>query len=93
MAVHAIGRYYNSGYYFDFANTRKQVGYPWLNASAKFVGPSGKWDVMFWGKNLTGEEVLAQDGLIGTGPGKLFGGDALVPSKPRTFGVRFGAHF
>jgi iron complex outermembrane receptor protein len=85
--------YYNSGYYFDFANTRKQGGYPWLNASAKFVAPSGKWDVMLWGKNLTGEEVLAQDGLIGTGPGKLFGGDALVPSKPRTFGVRFGAHF
>ena len=48
---------------------------------------------MLWGKNLTGEEVLAQDALIGTGPGKLFGGDALVPSKPRTFGVRFGAHF
>jgi iron complex outermembrane receptor protein len=85
--------YYNSGYYFDFANTRRQRGYPWFNASAKFLAPRGKWDVMLWVKNLTGEEVLAQDGLIGTGPAGLFGGDSLVPSKPRTFGVRIGAHF
>jgi iron complex outermembrane recepter protein len=85
--------YYNSGYYFDFANTRKQRGYPWLNASAKFVAPGGKWDLTLWGKNLTGEEVIAGDGPIGTGPAGLFGGDSIAPSEPRTFGVRVGAHF
>jgi hypothetical protein len=47
---------------------------------------------MLWAKNLTGEEVIASDGLIGTGPARLFGGDSIVPSKPRLFGVRFDAH-
>jgi iron complex outermembrane receptor protein len=93
MLVLNANLYYNSGYYFDFANTREQRGYPWLNTSAKFVAPGGKWDVMLWAKNLTGEEVLASDGLIGTGPAGLFGGDSIVPSKPRLFGVRFDAHF
>jgi iron complex outermembrane receptor protein len=86
--------YYNNGYYFDFANTRRQSAYTLLNASVKWMfGANTNYDVTLWGENLLGEEVYASVNQVGLGPGGLFGGDSLTPRPPRTYGVRFGAHF
>lgn len=86
--------YYNDGYYFDFANTRKQDAYTWLNASVKWTfGADNNYDVTVWGANLLEEKVYASVNQVGLGPGGLFGGDSLTPREPRTYGIRFGAHF
>lgn len=86
--------YHNSGYYFDFANLRRHPSFQLLSGSAKFiVGDDGRWDVSIWGNNLLGQEIYASNTPFGLGPQGLFGGDAVVPRAPRTFGVRVGAHF
>ena len=86
--------YYNSGYYFDFANTREQDNYTLLNASVKWIfGDKSAYDLTLWGNNLLSEEVYASVNQVGAGPAGLFGGDSLTPRAPRTYGVRFGAHF
>ena len=86
--------YHNSGYYFDFANTRRQSSYELLSASVKFsFGEGERWDVTLWGSNLTDEHVYASVNQVGLGPGALFGGDSITPRPPRMYGVRVGAHF
>lgn len=92
-AVLSGSYYYNSGYYFDFANTRKQTPYHYLNASARFEFAEGRWDLTFWVKNLLDEEVYSSVNQVGAGPGGLFGGDSFTVRPPRTYGVRVGAHF
>jgi hypothetical protein len=42
---------------------------------------------------LLDEEVYSSVNQVGLGPGGLFGGDSLTPREPRTYGIRFGAHF
>jgi iron complex outermembrane receptor protein len=85
--------YYNSGYYFDFANTRKQDDYTWLNASVKWTfGRNAAYSVMFWGDNLLNREVYSSVNQVGTGPAGLFGGDSITIRPPRTYGVRFSAN-
>lgn len=86
--------YYNSGFYFDFANTREQASYTWVTASIKWtLGPSRRYSVSLYGENLLEEEVYASVNQLGAGPGGLFGGDSLTPRAPRTYGVRFRASF
>lgn len=86
--------YYNSGFYFDFANTREQDSYTWVNASAKWtVGAARRYSVTLYGDNLLGEEVYSSVNQVGAGPGGLFGGDSLTIRPPRTYGIRFGASF
>lgn len=84
---------HNSGYYFDFGNLRKQSAYNYLSGTAKFEFGEGRWDITLWGKNLLDEKVYASVNQVAQGPTGLFGGDSLTPRPPRTFGVRFGAHF
>jgi iron complex outermembrane recepter protein len=86
--------YYNSGYFFDFANTRRQGSYTWLNASAKWTfGVNAAYSVSVWGDNLAGEKVYASVNQVGLGPAGLFGGDSLTVRPPRTYGIRLGASF
>lgn len=86
--------YYNSGFYFDFANTREQDSYTWLNASVKWTpGGAGKYSVTLYGDNLLAEEVYSSVNQVGAGPGGLFGGDSLTVRPPRTYGIRFAASF
>jgi iron complex outermembrane receptor protein len=86
--------YYNSGYFFDFANTRKQESYTWLNASAKWTfGNNAAYSFSVYGDNLLDEEVYSSVNQVGLGPAGLFGGDSLTIRPPRTYGVRFGASF
>jgi iron complex outermembrane receptor protein len=86
--------YYNSGYFFDFANTRKQGGYTWLNASAKWTfGRNAAYSVTLWGDNLLDREVYSSVNQVGLGPAGLFGGDSITIRPPRTYGVRLGASF
>jgi iron complex outermembrane recepter protein len=89
-----VNAYYNDGYYFDFANTRQQDAYTWLNASAKWAfGANDSYEITLWGANLLDEEVYSSVNQVGLGPAGLFGGDSLTPREPRTYGIRFGAHF
>ena len=84
--------YYNSGYYFDFANTRKQDSYTLLNASVKWTfGKNAAYHVSLYSDNLLDEKVYASVNQVGLGPAGLFGGDSLTVRPPRTYGVRFGA--
>jgi len=83
--------YYNHGYYFDFANTRRQSAYTLLNASVKWTF-AANYDITLWGDNLLDKQVYASVNQVGLGPGGLFGGDSLTPRAPRTYGVRFGVH-
>lgn len=84
--------YYNSGYYFDFANTRKQDNYTWLNASVKYTfGKNAAYHVSVYSDNLLDEKVYASVNQVGRGPAGLFGGDSLTVRAPRTYGIRFGA--
>jgi iron complex outermembrane receptor protein len=86
--------YYNGGYFFDFANTREQDAYTWVNASVKWAfGTENEYDLTLWGSNLLSEEVWSSVNQVGAGPGGLFGGDSLTVREPRTYGIRFGAHF
>jgi outer membrane receptor protein involved in Fe transport len=87
-----VNAYYNSGYYFDFANTRKQGSYTWLNSSVKWTfGSNAQYSVSIWGDNLLDKEVYSSVNQVGTGPAGLFGGDSLTPRAPRTYGVRVQA--
>lgn len=86
--------YYNSGYFFDFANTRKQGNYTWLNASAKWTfGNNAAYSATLYGDNLLQEEVYSAVNQVGLGPAGLFGGDSLTVRPPRTYGIRFAAAF
>jgi len=87
-----VNAYYNSGYYFDFANTRKQGSYTWLNSSVKWTfGSNAQYSVSIWGDNLLDKEVYSSVNQVGTGPAGLFGSDSLTPRAPRTYGVRVQA--
>ena len=86
--------YYNSGYYFDFANTRKQDSYTLLNASAKWTfGKNASYRLSVYSDNLLDEKVYASVNQVARGPAGLFGGDSVTVRPPRTYGIRFGATF
>src|SRR5260370_35535093 len=48
--------YYNHGYYFDCANTRRQSAYTLLNASVNWT-IAASYDITLWGDNLLGNQV------------------------------------
>ena len=58
---YARGEYAYRGdrYFFpDLDPDVRDGSYFLLNASVGFTGETGSWDVIFWGKNLTGEDYL-----------------------------------
>lgn len=63
-----------------------------LNASVGFSGESGNWDVIFWGKNITGEDYLiganrnrdAGNPNFGTTPYESY---RVTPGEDATYGV------
>jgi iron complex outermembrane receptor protein len=86
--------YYNSGYYFDFANTRHQGSYTWLNSSVKWTfGDNAQYSLGLYGTNLLDKEVYSSVNQVGAGPAGLFGGDSLTVRPPRTYGARVQAIF
>lgn len=85
--VHASVTYaYNSGYYPDPDNVRRQRPYSNLNASLTWNAPAERWFARIWGRNLTNAAVVqnfANQSFL----------DAVSYAPPRTFGVTLGAKF
>jgi iron complex outermembrane receptor protein len=63
-----------------------------LNVSVGFTGASGNWDVIFWGKNITGEDYLIGADRNRDNGNPLFGttpieGYRVTPGEDETYGV------
>lgn len=80
--------YFNSGYFAEPDNFRRQGAYQQYNASAEFAFKDG-WTVSVWGKNLSNEAVDLFPSVNGVGGG--FGEPRSSYAPPRTYGVTIGA--
>lgn len=77
---------YNDGYFWQSDNRLVQPSYSLLNASLLWTSPDKKFDIRFWGKNLTDSTYyIARLGVTGLG-------DVQEQAAPRTFGVTLGVH-
>jgi hypothetical protein len=83
----------------DLDPTLVDGSYYLLNASVGFSGESGNWDVIFWGKNITGEDYLSGASRNRDGSNANFGttpieGYRVSIGEDTTYGVtlkyRFG---
>ncbi|WP_068874785.1 MULTISPECIES: TonB-dependent receptor [unclassified Phenylobacterium] len=79
--------YYNDGYFGDAFNTFRQSSYNLLNLTLNWVSPDDRFEVGFYGKNLT-EARFAP-----TLNQSSFGNNILVGAIPRELGVQLKARF
>lgn len=77
---------YNSGYYFEPDNRRKQDNFGILNASIEYK-PSENLGIEIWGKNITKTEYAVQN--LSTAPFVI----AETFGAPRTYGVNLNFSF
>ena len=81
-----VNALYNSGFFTEVDEQRRQGDYVLLNASLAWVAPNKAYSVSVWGKNLTNEAVLlSEDGAVHA--------TAVSYQPPRTYGVTLGVKF
>jgi outer membrane receptor protein involved in Fe transport len=82
--------YFNSGYFAEPDNFRRQGAYELYNASADFTFRD-RWTISVWGRNLSNEAVDLFPSVNGVGGG--LGEPRSSYAAPRTYGVTVGVKF
>ncbi|HKX78858.1 MAG TPA: TonB-dependent receptor [Novosphingobium sp.] len=81
-----VNALYNSGFFTEVDEQRRQGSYVLVNASIGWAAPDEAYSVSIWGKNLTNEAVLlSKDGAVHA--------TAVSYQPPRTYGVTLGIKF
>ena len=71
----------------------RQSAYTLVDANITWRSTNGRYSVQLFGRNLTDETVISNDGLQSNTLGVGFGMDNYAYYPPRTLGVRVGADF
>jgi iron complex outermembrane receptor protein len=87
--------FYSSDLYFLSANSplERQDPYTLLDARLIWRSPDNRFGVELFGRNLTDEDVISNDGLQSNTIGEGFGLDNFTYYPPRTYGVRLSVEF
>lgn len=81
-----LSYYHNGGFYWDFANARKESAYDILNARIGWEDRSKRWGIHLFGDNLLAEKYSAFTVTVASG-------DYFHAAAPRTFGAGFNFNF
>jgi iron complex outermembrane receptor protein len=71
----------------------RQAAYTLVDANLTWRSTNGRYTVQVFGRNITDEDVISNDGLQSNTLGVGFGMDNFAYYPPRTWGVRVGAEF
>jgi iron complex outermembrane receptor protein len=87
--------FYSSDLFFLSANSplERQDPYTLLDARLIWRSPDNRFGVEVFGRNLTDEDVISNDGLQSNTIGEGFGLDNFTYYPPRTYGVRLSMEF
>lgn len=81
------GTYTSSIFLFpDNAPSNRVDGYGVLNARIAWAAPNNRYEIAFWGKNLTNKAYITSISPVITQ-------DQINYSEPRTYGIQLSAHF
>lgn len=77
---------YTSSFNWEADNRLKEPEHHIVRASIGWKAPDDRWQIRFWGQNLTNEKRTSLTSSNGSG-------DTSVPAEPRTYGVTVSVKF